>query len=103
MNNAQLIVEANSPEEAAEKAITGESKHGIAQILKSISSLKSYVHFHAYISKVIDPELNKKRSQLERAKDPIEMYRLQGFIEALEKVKDLESYEKIYKNKLLQK
>lgn len=110
MNNARivggktgetpLIIEARNAEEATDKMITGDKRIETATTLRHLSQLRGTVHFQKYVQGCILPEMEKKMKALRSEKDPAHVRYLQGYLDALEKLKDIESFEKIYKVRL---
>lgn len=94
-NQNELIVE-KSPDEGK---VTNQNS-AITSLIKSLSLLRNSPNFTKFVKEIIGPERARKQEQLNLSKDPIDMYRIQGFIEALKWVVNIEKFEKNYKSKL---
>lgn len=100
MNNA-VVIKAKSHDEAIEMASEGVLiAEPDAVVVRAIRFLMDNVHFKTYVRRVIETDIALERSKLESEQDPIQMYRMQGYIKGLEKMKDLERFKKIYQAKI---
>lgn len=102
MNNA-LVIKAKDIDEAVEMASEGVDKNDtivLSRTLKHLSSLRGTIHFKEYIHSFVTPEIQSYEKKLKTEKELSEIRYLQGFIAGLEKFKNIERFEKIYKLKL---
>ncbi len=100
MNNSQLIIKAKSKDEAVEIAAGIESvSESETAVVQSLRFLKDNVHFQRYVREIINSDIESERLKLEAQNDPVEMYRIQGGIKALNRIKNIEHYRKIYQVK----
>lgn len=104
MNNGQISQEQNN-EIVVEPIVYDTTelqsdREYFVRMLKHLSALKNSPHFVKFVKEIIFPERDRRQALLNKEKDPIEMYRLQGFIEALKWVITIEKFEKNYKSKL---
>lgn len=103
MNNSApvIVIKAKTRDEAIELSVEGSM---IAQpdtiSVKALRFLKDNVHWKVFVKSVLGAEISRERGRLESEQDPIKVYRLQGYIQALEKMKDLDRFEKIYQAKV---
>lgn len=107
MNNATIynkkdiqVVSASNLESAKEKVISGDDNVEISSVLKNIEMLQKSTTYLKHTEQIINPQIQKKIHALEKEKDPVEIYRLQGYIDALNWIKNFEALKKLYKAKL---
>ncbi len=101
MSNNAIIVKAKSREEAVSMVSEGVV---IAEpdtvVVKALRFLKENVHFQTYTRRIIDEEIALQRNKLQDEQDPVKMYRIQGYISALEWGKNLDRFQKNYQAKV---